>query len=185
MKTIDINWNDQVYTVKVDDGAHEILSRHTWYMMFSGEHKKPYAFAELYSKKKGQERVKRMFYMHQMVTGSFTQIDHKNGDTLDNQFDNLRIATYQENGWNSIKRQVTCSGKPPSSQYKGVTRCKRANGEFYWRVLIKLSAKHEKPSRFVRLGPFDSEIAAARAYNEEVVKHRGEWALLNIINHGF
>lgn len=180
-KEIQIKWNDETYTVLVDDDAYPLLSRHTWYIMFSGPKKKPYAFAELYSKPKGGKRIKRMFYMHQMVSGSFSQTDHANGNTLDNQFENLRPATYQENGWNSIKRQVTSTGNPPTSQYKGVSKCIAADGSVYWRVIIKLSKKYEKPTRFVRLGPFDSEIAAAQAYNEEVVKHRGKWALLNRI----
>jgi hypothetical protein len=100
-KEIYIKWNDQKYTVLVDDDSYTLLNRHTWYIMYSGLQKKPYAFAELYSKQKGQKRVKRMFYLHQMVAGSFTQIDHKNGNTLDNQFDNLRPATTQQNGWYS------------------------------------------------------------------------------------
>ena len=110
-----------------------------------------------------------MFYMHQLVAGSFTRIDHINGNTLDNRFDNLRPATVQQNGWNSIKRQVTAT-VGQSSQYRGVTGLTRADGTPYWRVIIKLSRKYEKPERFVRLGPFNSEIAAVRAYDEEVVK---------------
>jgi hypothetical protein len=178
-KEIKINWKNEVFTVLVDDDSYSLLARHTWYIMFSGPKKKPYAFAELYSKPKGGKRVKRMFYMHQMVTGSFSQVDHDNHDTLDNQFENLRPATYQENGWNSIKRQVTCTGKPPSSQYKGVTKLTRRDGTTYWRVIVKISKKYETPTRFVRLGPFDTEDDAARGYDEEIVKHRGKWALLN------
>lgn len=180
-KEIIIPWNDEVFTVLVDDDAYVLLSRHTWYIMFSGPKKKPYAFAELYSKPKGEKRVKRMFYMHQIISGSFSQTDHANGNTLDNQFENLRPATYQENGWNTRKRMVTCTGKAPTSIYKGVSLCHRADGTPYWRVIIKLSKKGEVPSRFVRLGPFDTEIEAALAYNEEVVKHRGDWACLNQI----
>jgi hypothetical protein len=55
----------------------------------------------------------------------------------------------------------------------------RADGSLYWRVLIKLNKKCEKPDRFIRLGPFDSELEAARAYNEEIVKHRGQFAWVN------
>lgn len=178
-REITIPWKDDVFTILVDDDSYALLNRHTWYIMFSGEQKKPYAFAELYSKVKGQERVKRMFYMHQMVTGSFTQIDHINGNTLDNQFDNLRVATYQQNGWNSIKRQVTSTGKPPSSQYKGVNKYTNTKGETLWRVIFILTKKGEKPARHFRKSGFATELEAARCYNEEVVKYRGEWALLN------
>ncbi len=46
--------------------------------MFSGDQKKPYAFLEVYSKGIG----KRMVYLHQLVTGAFTQTDHIDGNTL-------------------------------------------------------------------------------------------------------
>lgn len=178
-KEIIIPWKDQTFTVLVDDDSYALLSRHTWYIMFSGEYKKPYAFAELYSKVKGQERVKRMFYMHQLVVGSFTQVDHKNGNSLDNQFDNLRVATYQQNGWNSIKRQVTCTGGSPSSQFKGVSKYTNAKGETLWRVIFILTEKGVKPAKHFRKSGFRTELDAARCYNEEVVKYRGDWALLN------
>ncbi len=56
----------------------------------------------------------------------------------------------------------------------------KRNGE-HWIVRFKLTAKGVKPAKFVQLGPFHNETDAARAYNEEIVKHRGEWAWLNIL----
>lgn len=49
----------------------------------------------------------------------------------------------------------------------------------YRRVNIKTSKKGEKPATHVRLGPFDSEIEAAKAYNREIVKLRGKFAWVN------
>lgn len=178
MKAIQVNWNDKQYDILVDDDSYALLSRHTWYIMYSGKLQKPYAFAELYSKQKGQERVKRMFYMHQMVTGSFTTTDHINGNTLDNRFENLRPATPQQNGWNTAKR-MKCRHGEPKSHYKGVSPYKSKSFGDGWQVIIKVTKKYEKPARHVRLGPFRTEIEAARAYNTEIVKHRGEWAYLN------
>lgn len=180
-KEIQIKWKDDLFTVLVDDDAHALLSRHTWYIMFSGEHKRPYAFTEIYSRTQG----KRMVYMHHLVLGGYRQTDHKNGNSLDNQFENLRPSTNQENGWNKGKPKRK-DGKR-GSQFKGVVRCQRVDGTVYWRVIIKLSAKGVKPEQFVRLGPFESEIEAAAAYNEEIVKHRGQFAWVNPlpeINHG-
>lgn len=176
-KVIEIKWNDLVYLVLVDDGAYEVLSRHTWYIMYSGVNKKPYAFAELYSKPKGQERIKRMFYMHQMVVGSFTQIDHINGNSLDNRFENLRPATYQENGWNKPKNMNRRKdGRTPSSQFKGVSYVP-LKGKPRWAVLISKG----KGKGVIRGGYYDDEIEAAQVYNKMVKEIRGDFAWLNPI----
>ena len=136
-KQILIKWKDKVHTVLVDDDSYSLLKRHTWYIMYSGKQKKPYAFAELYSMKNG-ERIKRMFYMHQMVVGSFTQVDHKNGNSLDNRFDNLRPATYQENGWNKPKNtNARKDGRTPKSQYKGVRPAPTKSNPTRWQAYIK------------------------------------------------
>jgi hypothetical protein len=175
MKTIDIKWNDTIHTVTVDDDSYSLIARHTWYIMYSGPHKKPYAFAELYSKGEGGKRIKRMFYMHQMVTGSWTQIDHINGDSLDNRFENLRVASYQENGWNRSHNANSLSG------YKGVAKYTTAKGETLYRVTIKTTVKGAKPEQFIRKTGFKTDIDAAKWYNEEVIKLRGKWAWLNPI----
>jgi hypothetical protein len=181
MKTIDIKWKDQVYTAIVDDGAHELIARHTWYIMFSGVNKKPYAFAELYSMKDG-ERIKRMFYMHQFVAGSFTQIDHVNGNSLDNRFENLRPATYQENGWNKPKNMNRRKdGRIPKSQYKGVRPAPTKQHPIRWQAYFKFvePGKHKSTGKMVYLGYYDTEVEAAKAYNEAIVKYRGEFAWIN------
>ena len=41
-------------------------------------------------------------------------VDHRNGDTLDNRRENLRICTHLENGQNQMKHKTNTSG------YKGV-----------------------------------------------------------------
>ncbi len=175
-KEIKINWKDEIFTVLVDDDSHSLLARHTWYIMFSGKGRLPYAFAEIYSKTQG----KRMLYMHQIVTGSYSTTDHINGNTLDNQHHNLRSATAQENGWNKGKPSGGRYGKA-SSQYKGVTRLVGRDGGVYYRVIIKTTKKGVVPAQFIRMGPFSSEIEAAEAYNREVVKLRGDFAWVNPI----
>lgn len=160
----------------VDDEFYPLLAQHNWYINMSG--KKPYVITKL---KTDQTTIWRCIFMHHLIMGSSTRTDHIDGNTLNNCKSNLRLATVQENGWNTKKRQRTSSGGPPSSQFKGVSRCNGAGGRVYWRVIIKLSKKGEVPAKFARLGPFDSEIAAARAYNEEIVKHRGAFSMLNVI----
>lgn len=171
-KEIPINHKGEVLYALCDDEDYPLLSRHCWYIR-SATSGVIYATTTLMANI-GQ---RKLVYMHNMILPG-DGVDHVSRNKLDNQKDNLRKATYQQNGWNKGKNKST-RGKPPSSQYKGVVRCVGAKGNVYWRVIFKLSKKGEKPERIARLGPFATEIEAAKAYNEEVVKHRGEWAWLN------
>ncbi len=163
MKTIDIKWKDTVHTVKVDDGAHEILARHTWYIMYSGKDKRPYAFTEIFSKTQG----KRMVYMHHLVLGAYRITDHANGDSLDNQFDNLRPATSSQNGINTPKFCYR-DGTKTSSKYKGVSL---VQGKF--RAAIRCTGKTYS------LGCYDNEDDAGRAYNVKAKELYGDFAWMN------
>jgi hypothetical protein len=170
-REIKIPSKDEVFTALVDDEDFPVVSRHKWYILWSKN--LPYAFTKLYNESgKG-----KTFLMHHLILGSSSQVDHENHNTLDNQKGNMRPATHQENGWNKGKPKRR-DGKA-GSQFKGVVRCRRVDGTVYWRVIVKLTMKGEKPERFVRLGPFSDEIEAARAYNEEIVKHRGKFAWVN------
>lgn len=167
--------------VLIDDEDYPVISRHSWAITYSegnaSSHKRSYALTTLNT----YEGAKKTVMMHNLIMGFGKQIDHVNGNTFDNRKCNLRRATHQENGWNKGKPKGGRFGKP-ASQYKGVSRCISRDGTVYWRVIIKLTAKGVVPAKFVRLGPFNSEIAAARAYNEEIVKHRGEFAWVNPIS---
>jgi hypothetical protein len=91
-------------------------------------------------------------------------VDHKIGEGLDNKRSNLRLATRSQNQYNKGKRRNT------TSKYKGVYFNK---GHRKWAAqIIKSGSK-------IRLGYFDSEIEAARAYDEQAKKYGGEFACLN------
>ncbi len=111
------------------------------------------------------DRSRRRF-MHQDVIGERDgyQIDHANGDTLDNRRCNLRFATRSQNQMN----------KPPAggtSAFKGVYRLR--SGPRPWRACIRVGGRR------LHLGLFAREEDAARAYDAAARQHFGEFAYLN------
>jgi len=166
--------------VLIDDEDYPVISRHSWVATNADDganpHKPSYALTTLNT----WEGKKKTVMMHNMILGFGTQIDHRNQNTLDNRKENLRDATYQQNGWNKGKTRK-CRHGEPKSKYKGVTPYKSKYFGDGWQVIVKLTGKGVKPAKFVRLKPFKTEVEAAIAYNTEIVKHRGEYAWLNPI----
>ncbi len=160
-----------------DDEDYLLLSRFKWQFPGCAAESRRYPSCYIY----GKGDTHKYIPMHQMVSGGAAGIDHKDRDVMNNQKDNLRIATSQQNAWNSKKRTITCTGKPPSSQYKGVSKYNNTKGESLWRVCFILTKKGERPIKHFTKSGFKSEKEAALFYNQEVVKFRGEWAVLNIV----
>jgi len=164
----------------VDNEDHPVISRHSWAVTYSegnaSDHKKSYVLTTLNTVGNGKKTV----MMHNLIMGFGKTVDHINNDGLDNRKENLRFATYQENGWNVPKRSK-CRHGEPKSKYKGVSPYKSKRFGDGWQVIIKLTKKLEKPAKHVRFGPFKTELEAAVAYNEEIVKYRGNFAWLNPI----
>lgn len=88
------------------------------------------------------------------------EVDHKNGDGLDNRLDNLRYATHSQNIQNQKKRINS------KNRFKCVGR--RENGK--WRARTTVNGKR------ISIGSFDSEEAATAAYAQAAVKFHGEFA---------
>jgi len=108
--------------------------------------------------------------MHREILGltdSKIQVDHKDGNTLDNQRRNLRTATVAKNQQNRQKR-VRCSSK-----FKGVCWHK---GTSKW--LARITPPDQKQAL---LGSYDDEETAAKAYNEAAKRLFGEFALTNVV----
>jgi hypothetical protein len=89
--------------------------------------------------------------------------DHVNNDGLDNRRKNLRLATITENNRNSRSR-------PGVSRFKGVSW--HAKGKC-WYVRIKCNERTHS------VGCFDTEVAAALAYDDAAKRLHGEFAWLN------
>lgn len=100
------------------------------------------------------------------INDSKIHVDHKDGNGLNNQKSNLRIATRSQNKANSIK-QKNCT-----SEYKGVSLFKDRNK---WRCQIVVNKKR------IHIGLFDFEHEAAIAYDIAAKQYFGEFARLNFV----
>jgi hypothetical protein len=105
------------------------------------------------------------------------QIDHIDGNGLNNQRFNLRPCSASQNAMNRRKLKNT------SSKYKGVhkrIRVTKKKTHNYWVSGIKVLGK----LIFLGYFPFtkDGEIQAALKYNEAALKYQKEFAKINIIN---
>ena len=119
----------------------------------------------------GGRKNARYIRMHRVITNvsNNLQVDHINGDTLDNRRCNLRICTNQQNHRNKSKNFG-------NSLYKGVAWHKKAKK---WEAYIKYNKKNH-------LGLFLTQEEAALAYNIAAKKYFGEFAKLNEIpNEGY
>lgn len=108
-------------------------------------------------------------FLHKLVLGTPKEaVDHINGNPCDNRKSNLRLATLSQNQGNRVLNANNTSG------YKGVRYHKLAK-KFVARITIKGVETY--------LGLHATAIDAARAYNEAALKHFGEFAKLNGVDH--
>jgi hypothetical protein len=143
--------------VIIDDDLHWKLKYYKWYRLKT--HGSDYAAANYDGK---------LILMHRFILNPAPdmQIDHINGDGLDNRRSNLRICTHDQNRLNrKIHKNNKCG-------YKGV----------YWAPHNKKwRAQIRRDNKRYFLGYFSDLIEAARAYNNAAIKLHGEFARLNII----
>lgn len=88
------------------------------------------------------------------------QVDHINGDGLDNRKSNLRVCTQRQNSCNTLKYSTNKSG------YKGVSFSKDTNK---WRATIVVNYKQ------IHLGLFNTPEEAAEAYINKAREIQGEF----------
>ena len=151
MKTIPLPNN--VFTL-VDDDDYSYLSKHKWNVT-------PHGYVQRFDYSEYPKRS--TVTMHRLIMGNpvESQIDHINGDKLDNRKENLRIANRNQNAWNVGKHSNNKSG------LKGVYFHK-ATGK--WASSIRANGKRK------HLGLFDTKEGAYEAYCRKAVELHGEFA---------
>ncbi|OPY45858.1 MAG: AP2 domain protein [Methanosaeta sp. PtaU1.Bin028] len=134
----------------VDSINHEWLDQWNWYAHHVRRTDKWYARRN--SNFDGARRpilMHRAIFEHLGVDIDGFDIDHINGNGLDNRLENLRLVTRAENAYNRRKSP----GR--TSQYKGVYF---DSDRGKWRASIKVNG------RTIQLGRYETEEEAAIAY---------------------
>lgn len=131
----------------VDEKDFEFISRFNWFL------RRGYAIRKRLSGESGPTTIS----MHREIleAPNGLDVDHINGNSLDNRRENLRLATRSQNGGNSISR------KPHSSRFKGVSwdKCRAR-----WQANIGVRR------RLISLGYFKEEEKAAERYFGEFAR---------------
>jgi len=93
-------------------------------------------------------------------------IDHKDGNKLNNRRSNLRLATRTQNLRNNGLRKDSLSG------FKGVTK-RRRKQDTRWGAYLNVDGKQ------LALGTFSTAKEAAHSYDEAAIQYFGEYARTN------
>lgn len=108
---------------------------------------------------------RQTIYMHRIIVPGYPQVDHIDGNALDNRRSNLRGATAMEN-----QRAYRCPKTNTSSRFRGVSWHRR---DGVWRAYIKVGQKGYS------LGTFRTEEDAAKEYDKAALRLFGEFTHLN------
>ena len=102
-------------------------------------------------------------FLHRIIMDApdHLQVDHINGDPLDNRKENLRLCSHQENQRNKGKYSTNTSG------FKGVCWHKQNSK---WKAQIQ-----DVDGKSKHLGYFEDKLKAFQAYCEACTKYHGDF----------
>jgi hypothetical protein len=149
----------------VDDADFERVSAYRWIYHRPSHSRAGYAQTTVRLEKGRGGRSKNP-RMHQLIYGPVPPgmtIDHIDGDGLNNQRRNLRVASRAEQCWNRRPRSESKTGFKgvfPASPGRWIARIRCQSGQWY-------------------LGTFSSPEEAARAYDAKARELYGDFAYLN------
>lgn len=148
----------QGYFALVDDSDYEAISKYKWHIKKHGR-----TFYAKHSTKKGDNRKQKTVYMHSLLlaTPRGMEVDHIDGDGLNNRRDNIRVCVHAENTRNARTRLDNKSG------FRGVHFHSR---DMVWSASIGFKNKR------VHLGYFSSKLLAREAYRDASIKYYGNFA---------
>lgn len=143
----------------VDDDDYKHINQWKW---FAWRSKVNTYYARRSS---GKAPHQTTIHMHRVIMGvsGDMEVDHIDGNGLNNQRSNLRVCTHKQNAGNKKLRSDN------ALRYKGVTKS--------WRRY--LACIQGKDKGFERLGSFKTPEEAARAYDKAARERYGEYAKLN------
>lgn len=148
----------------VDDEDFEWLNSFKWQHSHSTGNPRGYAKRNLNYKVEGVWKS-TVIYLHRFLMNPppNLQVDHINGDKLDNRRDNLRLVSQRENLINKPKRSDS------RNRYKGIST--RPSGTFYANIKVH--------GKYIYLGTYTTAEEAARAYDEAARKYFGAISSVN------
>lgn len=149
----------------VDDEDYDRVARHKWWVIenVSGNR---YAMARIDG---------RFISMHRFILNppSHLEVDHRDGNGLNNQKANLRLCTRQQNQWHRRGEIVWQDG----TVTKGIYRIEfKDTVRWYARLSVKGSEW--------RSGPYKTREEAMRAYDEAARRILGEFAWTHAEGYG-
>lgn len=143
----------------IEDFPH--VQEHYWVATTSG-----YAAHFYYERNENNKRVRRLLFFHRLIMGEpkGMDVDHINGDTLNNRKSNLRVCTSHNNDCNRAAPKNNTSG------HIGVSYSKHHKG---WRAYITIYGKQ------IQLGVFDDIKEAVEARRLAEKQYFGEFSRMN------
>lgn len=141
-----------------------VLSQYKWFAHIRPRKSMPDKF-EAVRNDRSIPGTTKIIRMHRVIMSALEglEVDHINGNPLDNRKINLRLCKRWQNAQNR--------SYPERDLPRGVYLQKRT-GKFVASIRIQ--------KRYIHLGTFDTPERAAVAYDSAVMHHYGEFAITNI-----